>query len=132
MNKKEHNKATKDISAYFSRLYHVCNNKTWVNPVGKLEDMEKKEEKNYRSNRDYSVPLSISSAAKLFTVQHVFEGFEKKLDIGNMLHIRLECYIGQAIATEYEKEIREEFSQEEIDWFLENIDYSKLMEDLED
>ena len=131
MNKKEHNKATKDISAYFSRLYHACNNKTWVNPVGKLEDMEKKAEKDYRFNRDYSVPLSISSVAKLFTVQHIFEGFEKKLDIANMLHIRLECYIGQAIATEYEKEIRGEFSQEEIDWFLKNIDYAKLMKDLE-
>ena len=131
MNKKEHNKATKDISAYFTRLYHVCNNKTWVNPVGKLEESEKREEKIYRNTRDFPSPLSISSAAKLFTVEHIFEGFEKKLDIANMLHIRLECYIGQAIATEYEKEIREEFSQEEIDWFLKTIDYAKLMEDLE-
>ena len=131
MNKKDHNKATKKISTYFSRLYHACNDKAWVNPVGKLEDMEKKAEKDYRFNRDYSVPLSISSVAKLFTVQHIFEGFEKKLDIANMLHIRLECYIGQAIATEYEKEILAEFSQEEIDWFLKNIDYANLMEELE-
>ena len=131
MNKKEHNKATKDISTYYSRLYHVCNNKTWVNPVGRLEEMEKKAEKEYRSNRDYPVPLSVSSAAKLFTVQHIFEGFEKKLNIADMLHIRMECYIGQAIATEYEKEILAEFSQEEIDWFLKNIDYAKLMKDLE-
>ena len=99
--------------------------------MGELEKGEKREEKIYRNTRDFSSPLSISSAAKLFTVEHIFEGFEKKLDIANMLHIRLECYIGQAIATEYEKEIREEFSQEEIDWFLKNIDYAKLMEDLE-
>ena len=96
-----------------------------------MEEGEKREEKIYRNTRDFPAPLSISSVAKLFAVQHVFEGLEKKLDIGNMLHIRIECYIGQAIATEYEKEILAEFSQEEIDWFLKNIDYANLMEELE-
>ena len=96
-----------------------------------MEEGEKREEKIYRNTRDFPAPLSISSVAKLFAVQHVFEGLEKKLDIGNMLHIRIESYIGQAIATEYEKEILAEFSQEEIDWFPKNIDYANLMEELE-
>lgn len=129
MNKKDWENRVLIVSKYYSRLYHVCNAKVWNNPIGELNEMEKKSEKKYQSTfEDFYYPLGVSQSAKLFAVQHVFEGLTSNLDVNNILHIKLECYYGQAIANEYRKEIEEEFSQEEIGFFLENIDYAKMQE----
>lgn len=130
MNKKEWKKIDLQISKYHSRLYHILNNKTWVNPFQKLTDLEKSEEKKHQSWKPdhISSPLSVGQSAKLFAVQHVFEGLTSDYKVNDMLHFRHECYIGQAIANEYRKEIEEEFSQEEIQWFIENVDYADLQQ----
>ena len=132
MNKKEWKYIDLQISKYHARLYHVLNNKTCTNPFGQLSDTEKIEEKHYqRGWSDQKRPLGIHRASQLFAIRHVFEGLTSNLDVNNMLHIRNECYIGQAIANEYRKEIEEEFTQEEIDWFLKNVDYAKLQEGID-
>jgi hypothetical protein len=133
MNKKDWKAIELQISKYHARLYHILNNKTWVNPFGALTDKEKIEEKSYQHGwSDVKRPLGVHRASQLFAIQHVFEGLKSNLDVNSFLHIRTECYIGQAIANEYRKEIENEFSQEEIDWFLKNVDYANLQEWFED
>lgn len=130
MNKKEWNSIVKQIAKYHSRLYHALNNKGVRNHITILDEMEKNSEKEHRRWKPdhVSSPLSMSDSYKLFTVQHVFEGFTSKIIISDILHIRLECFYGVGIASEFKKEITEEFTQEEIDWFLKNVDYAKLMQ----
>jgi len=133
MKRKEFNQKTLAISKYHSRLYHVLNNRGWSNPLNQIDNIGKEGEKAYRRFKPdhVSIPLSISSAVKLFSVKYVFEGLTSNLNVNDMLHIRHECYIGQAIANEYRKEIEEEFTQEEIQWYLDNIDYAALMAELD-
>lgn len=130
MNKKEWNSIVKEISKYHSRLYHACNNKGWRNYVGVLDDIERADEKEHRKWKPdhVSSPLGLSDSYKLFTVQHVFEGFNSNIRVEDILHIRTACFYGVGIAKEFHKEITEEFSPEEIEWFLKNVDYAKLME----
>ena len=129
MNKKEWNAVNLLISKYHARMYHVLNNKTWRNPFEMLTDKEKQSEKEYqRGWSDQRRPLSVGDAAKLFAVMHVFEGLGSDLKVNDFLHIRTECYIGQAIANEYRKEIEEEFTVDEVANFLASVDYAKMQE----
>lgn len=133
MNKKEWKLKEMAISKYHARLYHVVNNKVLVNPFGKLTDMKKTAEKEYQKTifGGGKCVLGVHRSAQLLAILHVFDGLNSDHKVNDMFHIQLECLYGQALANKYRKEIEEEFTQEEINWYLENINYAEMQEEIE-
>lgn len=71
--------------------------------------------------------LTVNDAAKLFTVQHLLEGFAEpnKWDVDAILHIRNEVLYAQAYANKFHKELAEWSSK----WAepFKSVDYAELM-----
>ena len=120
------NKQRKQIKNAFDRLSYTTANRSWSNPTQDLFKLELKSEKQHRRGDEARFNCTPTEAAKYFTVKHVFDGLTQKNAVANMLHIRLECYYGEAIAEDFNAEILKEFSQDEIDSFL-KLDYVELI-----
>jgi hypothetical protein len=93
----------------------------------RLFDMNEAAEKQHRSGRPRQ-PLTITAAARLFTVKHLLDGFAEpdKWTVDAILHIRNEVLYAQA----YAKKHHAELAGWAVRWTepFESVDYAKLME----
>lgn len=121
----------KTINALYDHLERACDNRSWVNPVKQMYKMNLQDEKSYRnSGRGSDNPkFTANLAAKYFTVKHILDGKESKLSAKDILHIRLSCFYGEAIAKEYTAEVNHAITiaPQTVNDFL-SLDYAKLME----
>jgi hypothetical protein len=127
------NKEKKLIKTMFEKLDYSCQNRGWTNPIQTIYKMELAGEKQHRGFAPAGCGCgncTISDAAKYFTIKHILDGKESNLPASDIFHIRLECYYGEAIAKEYEKEVNSALTQEEITEF-QKLDYVKLVSDEE-
>ena len=120
------NKERKLINEFYHRLDRCLESKGWGNLVKQMYKMELADEKEHRGMDTARFHCSANEAARYFTVKHVFDGFESSLKVADILHIRLVCYHGEAIAKEYGETIKAAFTQEEMTAFAE-LDYMKLI-----
>jgi len=134
MNKKEQINL---INEYYDKL-HILNNYTWTAYRNKIYKLSLESEKQHRSGRDSTCGISKNIAAKLFTVQYIFEGMIKGLksrhkegpQIGmTAIHrLRYEYLYGRSIGAYYCKDIVQKISSKEAQYFLDNTDYVELMQ----
>jgi len=95
----------------------------------RLYDMNERSERDHRKHRPYSLPrerFTVSDAAKLFTVQHLLDGWaEAKWTVNDITSIRNECLYAQAYATRFHEELRPWATK----WLplFKDVDYAELM-----
>jgi len=74
-----------------------------------LFDMNKTAERRHRRGAPYGIKhgLSISDAAKLFTVSHLLDGWKEpeKWTVDHIIQIRTECLYAQAYAKKHHAEL---------------------------
>lgn len=117
-------KQKKLIDHLYCRLHRLGAVVTLPNIIQKMYDLEHADEKEHRKGwGKYGLP--ISTAAKYFTVKHVFDGLAGKWQVKDILMIRLACFYGQAFAQEYRKAVEGEFTKEEIAALL-ALDYAEM------
>lgn len=94
----------------------------------RLYDMNVAAEKRHRHGSTPPCGLSISNAAKLFTVHHLLDGWAQpdKWNVDAILSIRNEVLYAQAYAKKHHVDLKSWAEQ----WTkpFEQVDYAKLME----
>ncbi len=121
------NAERKLINSIYDRLYYIGERKGWGNPVKNMLAMNTADEKQHRGNDRARFNCTITEAAKYFTVKHILDGATERHAVKDILHIRLSCYHGEAIATEWKSEIDAVISADDRAAFS-LLDYVKMIE----
>ena len=115
------------ISKAFKTLEYM-GSREMTNPVYELFLMELKDEKQHRGNDTARFHCTPTEAARYFTVKHIIDGAcGARHAVKDILHIRLACYYGEAIAIKYIIQIEHEFTPKDIA-DIQMLDYVKLID----
>ena len=126
---KEQKQIKKKIDSAYSDLYFLSNI-TWTPYREELFDMNKKDEKKHRYNRnssDFEAP--INDIARMFTVKNIAESLinAEKYTVKDLLSIRKSCLYAQSVVENYKDRILEAWKDQDIK-YLANLDYISLID----
>ena len=126
---KEQKQIVKRINKAYSKLY-ILSNITWTPYRDEVFNINRKEEKQHRFNRDSSdFEASINDCARLFTVKHIAESLlnPNKWQVKDLLVIKKSCIYSQSLVNNYGDRIKKAWIDEDIK-YLANLDYIALVD----
>lgn len=122
-----HNEQIKAVRQAWHALYDLNLYDGFQNIADRLLYMNEDAERRHRKGAPAGIRhgLGVRDAARLFTVQHLLDGFnDPKWTIDDILHIRTECLYAQAYATKHHAELAA-FAAKWTEVF-EHVDYAEL------
>ena len=127
----EQKKICKVIDKAFSQL-HILSNITWTPYRDEIFNMNKKDEKQHRTNswlEHHPDAMSVNICAKMFTVKHIAESLlnVEKWKVKDLLSIKKSCLYSQSVVENYKDEILKAWKEQNLK-YLANLDYIALVD----